>query len=332
MPNSSGRSGDDTKAIVITGGTGSFGSAFARYVLEKTPHKIRILSRDEDKQQTMQYRLPPGERVTYILADVRDRQALVNAFDGADYVVHAAALKRVVFGEISPDEFSKTNIGGTANVVEAALECGVKHSLFISSDKAVQPVNEYGRGKAVAEGVFRNGNQKGVSRGCLFSIARGGNVWASRGSVARMWQELKSDGKPLILTDNRSTRFHIEMPEWVEFCYRALTDMHGGEIFIPKVKAWNLVDLFTSFESSLRPAVVGLRSGDKLHEMLISSDGCKRAVDIGWAYVVEPSPMITAVWNYEPWQGFRPDSNWTYTSETTDKLSVEYLRGLVKEL
>ena len=319
-----------SETICITGGTGSFGSAFARYLFDTTNAKLRIFSRDEHKQERMAASLPPGPRVTYIIGDVRDRGRLCRAFDGASIVVHAAALKTVPAGERHVSEFKRTNIDGTENVVGAALDCGGGGSVFISSDKAVQSVNEYGKAKAVGEGLFIQGNALGVSRGSRFAVVRGGNVWGSNGSVLTKWGECRAAGLPIMVAGPETTRFHLPMAYWIEFCRHAVESMTGGEIFTPKVKAWRLGDLAAAYDAPM--TVTGARPGDKLHETLISANESPRAIDAGWAFIVEPSPDLRDVWNYKPHTGLAVD--WlhvgaSYTSDTADRMTVDELRELL---
>jgi UDP-N-acetylglucosamine 4,6-dehydratase len=313
--------------IVVTGGTGSFGSAFTRFLLETTSLRVRVLSRDEHKQESMMRGLPAGPRLTYILADVRDARRLRQACDGAWAVVHAAALKTVPLGERQADEFVETNVNGSRNVISAALEAGVKRSLLISSDKAVSPINLYGKTKAVAESLFTQANVLGVSRGCNFAVVRGGNVWASNGSVATMWR-----GKPYITVyDPTATRFNLCMPDWTAFVYQALSRMWGGEIFAPIAPAWNLGDLASALPGSdgAIVSIRGPRPGDKPHETLVSADEALRTVTTDWCHVIEPPEALRQVWKYEPWVGERLAS--PYTSDTARRMSVDELRELWTE-
>ena len=291
---------------------------------------MRVFSRDEDKQERVQADHPLGPRLTYILGDVRDPQALRYAFDGATGVIHSAALKRVPQGERHPDEFKKTNVDGTGNVVSAAIDCHIPRSLFISSDKAVQPVTSYGYGKADAEGIFRQGNQLGLRRGCRFATVRGGNVWNSRGSVVELWARAIKGNKTFFLSDSDTTRFFIHMEDWTAFCWRAMREMHGGEIFIPKLRAWRLGDLATAFGANGNVKTLD-RPTDKRHEVLIAPGEFERTVDIGWALVVEPPADVRRVWDYKPWAGESVIvGRKEYTSLLVDRLSVDELRELIR--
>lgn len=313
-----------TNTVVITGGTGSFGSAFTRYLLDETSLRVRVLSRDEHKQESMQRLLPPSAQLTYILADVRDVTALEQAFDGAWAVVHAAALKVVGMGQQHADEFTRTNVQGSANVIDAALAAGVRRSLLISSDKAVAPINAYGKTKAVAEELFVNANKRGVTRDCTFSVVRGGNVWASNGSVANVWRAKWQRGETVDVYGAGVTRFHLQMCDWTRFVYRALGSMWGGEIFAPIVPAWGLLELATAGGSDC--AIRDGRPGDKQHETLVSADEAPRTVTTDWAHVIEPPQALRAVWHYEPWAGERLAG--AYSSDTARRMTLDELRDL----
>ena len=319
--------------VAITGGTGSFGQAFTRHLLAHTDAKIRIISRDEAKQDDMQRALPDA-RLTFILGDVRDRDKLAGAFHGADSVLHAAALKRVPFGQVNPDEFVKTNTNGTENAIEAALRAGVARFIFISSDKAVQPVNYYGVSKALAEGLVFQANQRGVTRGARFSVVRGGNVWGSRGNVVEQWLAASAP----IVTASSATRFHLPMSSWCAFVLRVLCEMHGGEVFVPKLRAWSVGDLAQAFDGMRGAAMgfgssgspIGLRSGDKQHETLIGQHEANRVIDIGWAYVIEPSDELREVWAYRPWYGTPAPDGFAYSSDRVERVPISELRALLE--
>ncbi len=320
--------------ILITGGTGSFGSAMMEHLLNTTEHAVRVLSRDEHKQEALMGRFPPSGLLSYVLADIRQRDRLDIAFDGVDMLVHAAALKTVPAGERAVDQFVQTNIYGSENVARAAIHNGVGQSLFISSDKAVEAYNAYGKTKAAAECLWLQANMQGVSRGCKFAVVRGGNVWASNGSVVRQWRKQVAETGAITVYDPSTTRFHVEMPEWITFCQRALYEMHGGEVFIPKLRAWKLYDLALEFEAlGAAPCRVDLqaaREGDKSHEVLIHPMEVPRTVDIGWAYVIEPTATYRSLCSYQPWRG-QPMGSWfDYRSCNAPKLSADELRRLLE--
>ncbi len=319
------------KTVCITGGTGSFGSALARRLWHDVNWKQRILSRDEAKQEVMAHDIPPGQRMTYVIGDIRDWRKCLAAFDGADVVVHAAALKRVPQGERHGDEFVRTNIIGSQNVIYGALGCNVPKTLLISSDKAVAPINLYGKTKAVAESLFVQASGLGAVRGCGFAAVRGGNVWGSRGSVVEIWQQRRLNGEPLLMSDPDTTRFHLPMDEWLTFCLRVIEEMRGGEIFIPKCRAWRLGDLASAFsppKGLITPVTVtGLRAGDKRHEVLVSSEEAPRTVDIGWAYVIQPPEELRGVMKYDSWDG--PVLDGAFASDGAERMPVEELEALV---
>ncbi len=321
--------------VLITGGTGSFGSAMTACLIGiQDGPRVRVYSRNEDNQANMMRVYPPGPRLTYILGDVRDVEHLTRAADGCTHIIHSAALKQVPMGQVNSEEFTKTNIYGTSNVIRAAIDAGVGRSIFVSSDKAVAPINHYGATKAAAEGAFINANRAGVSRDCKFAVVRGGNVWASRGSVALRWRDAKAAGKPLQVfgaydaDGNLSTRFHMEMNWWTNFVWQACQSMHGGEIFIPKIRAWHLRELSKAFDSDA--IYKAGRAGDKSHEIMWTSDEARRVIDTGEAFVVEPSPDLRDVWNYSPWKGEAVTGE--YSSRTADKLNITELKELVKSL
>ena len=312
--------------FVIVGGTGSFGSALVRYLLEYTDHKVRILSRDEDKQERMMQVFPSDAKTTYILADVRDRERLITAFYRADIIVHAAALKRVPLGELHAQEFFKTNVLGTYNVIEAAIanSATVSKVLFISSDKACNPSNGYGKSKAIGEWLITAANLHG--HGVHFASVRGGNIWNSRGSVLEKWLS----ANPILVTDPLDTRFHLSMDYWLEFCLYAVERMHGGEVFIPKCDAWSLGGLASAFCEVYKDKTVktiGPRSGDKTHETLISHYESTNATDLGWAYCVDPPKETSSVWNYPVHVGAKIEGE--VSSDKARHMTVDELRTLI---
>ena len=312
------------RTYLISGATGSFGSALAKHLLTTTPHHVRLLSRDEHKQERMQAVFPPNERTTYILCDIKDYERMELAFHDADIVVHAAANKIVGQGERHAQEFVKTNIYGTLNVIKASIDNQVPKTLFISSDKAVSSVNFYGKTKAVAEGVFVSANQYG--RGSKFACVRGGNVFGSRGSVIEKWLS----ANPITVTDLDTTRFHLPMDYWLDFCLKSIDNMHGGEIFIPKCEAWslrNLSNAFCAVYSDKSVNVTSPRAGDKKHETLISAYESEHTVDLKWGYVIEPSVELRSVWDYQPHIGGKVDGE--YGSDKVRQLAVDELRTLI---
>jgi len=318
----------DKPCVLITGGAGSFGQAFTRHLLAlPSPPRIRIYSRDEHKQEQMA-RAFDDMRLTFILGDVRDVSQLTIAADGCDAIVHAAALKRVPAGEQNIIEFIRTNIGGSENVVQAAIAGRVPRTLLVSSDKAVAAVNAYGKTKAAAEEIFVQANRRGVSRRCRFAVIRGGNVWGSRGSVIEVWREAMQQHEPIQVNDPGVTRFHLAMPAWCEFAWQALREMRGGEIFVPKLRAWRLGDLVEALAYDTVHHN-GARAGDKNSEWLIAPHETRRAVDAGWCYVVEPSQELRAVWNYQPWPGEKVPDGFGYRSDCVGRMTMDELREII---
>jgi len=322
---------DAPQCVLITGGTGSFGSNLTRFLLSlDRPPRIRIYSRDEHKQEDLARELH-DDRVTFILGDIRDGRRLRRALDGCDALVHAAALKVVAQGEQHVSECIGVNVTGTERVVEAAIEAGVERSILISSDKAVQPINTYGLSKALAERLFIHANRQAVSRGLHFAAARGGNVWGSRGSVVEVWKAQQAAGQPITVYDPDTLRFHLLMQDWTAFVWRSLMEQHGGEVFVPKLRAWRLGDVASALGGP-RVDQAG-RNGDKRSEVLIGYSEEVHAVDAGWAYVVEPPAELRAVWAYAPYHSPPTPGRWAdfceYSSDRVERLSVDELRTIL---
>lgn len=325
--------GGSTGCVMITGGTGSFGSAFTRFLLslDDAP-RIRIYSRDEHKQEDMARALN-DDRVTYILGDVREYDQVCRALDGCDALVHAAALKVVAQGEQHVNEFIGVDVVGSQTVALAAVEAGVKRSILISSDKAVQPINTYGMCKALAERAFIYANRLAVAQRLKFSVVRGGNVWGSRGSVVEVWKQARDDGREINVYNPNTTRFHLPMAEWVRFVWRALNEQHGGEVFVPKCRAWRLGDLANAIGGDRTP-LLDNRNGDKPHELLIALHEMGRALDIGWGYVVEPPHELRDVWNYAPYCApvayLKMFDGKQYSSDHAERISVSELKEMIE--
>jgi len=281
------------RVILVTGGTGSFGQAFCRVALERwTPRKLIVFSRDEDKQWTMsqqeQFRNHDAPR--YFIGDVRDESRLEMAMRGVDYVVHAAALKHVSAAEYNPFECIRTNVHGAENVVQAAIRTGVRHVVALSTDKAVNPINLYGASKLASDKIFVAANNLAGADGPRFSVVRYGNVVGSRGSVVPHFRNLIASGaKRLPITDPRMTRFWITLSQGVDFVLSALKTMEGGEIFVPKIPSMRIVDLARVMAPELDFEVVGIRPGEKLHEVLINEDDARLTVELADRYIVLPA-------------------------------------------
>jgi len=311
------------KAVLITGGTGSFGRRFAELVLAKyQPRKLIIFSRDEHKQSEMQTVLN-DPRVRYFLGDVRDRDRLRYAFHEVDIVVHAAALKQVPMLETNPFEAVKTNIIGAGNVIDAAIECGVQKVMALSSDKAVNPINIYGATKLCAEKLFVDGNTYTGSRPTRFSVVRYGNVVGSRGSVIPIFRKQAARGI-LEITDKRMTRFWLTLTQGVEFVVRCMDSMKGGEIFVPRIPSMRIIDLASAMGPSCKIKHIGIRPGEKLHEVLLTEDEARHALAFDEFFVIKPEDPQ---WGYDEWvggkvlpEGFRYSSDQNDTWLSSDKL------------
>ena len=282
----------DDASILVTGGTGSFGKAFLKSVLTiYRPARVVVFSRDEFKHYEMAAELPEAERgrVRFFIGDVRDRDRLAMALRGVDYVVHAAALKHVPTAEYNPFECVHTNIIGAENVVNAAIQCGVKRVIALSTDKAASPINLYGASKLASDKIFVAANHLSGRDGCRFAAVRYGNVVGSRGSVLPFFRRLIAEGATsLPITDDRMTRFWITLPQGVEFVLSCLDIMRGGEIFVPKIPSMRISDLASALAPTLAQHTVGIRPGEKLHEVMVTRDDARTTVDLGDRYIIEP--------------------------------------------
>ena len=319
----------DGSAILITGGTGSFGQHFARTVLQKhQPDRLVILSRDELKQYEMAQKVAGDPRVRFFLGDVRDRDRLWRAFDGIDIVVHAAALKQVPAAEYNPFEAIQTNIHGAKNVIDAAVDRGVDRIIALSTDKASSPINLYGATKLVSDKLFVAGNAYAGGKGTRFAVVRYGNVEGSRGSVVPLFRRLAASGV-IPITDLRMTRFWITLDQGVQFVIDMLDAMRGGELFVPKIPSIRIVDLATAIAPDARHEVIGIRPGEKLHEEMISIDDARRTVDAGPHYVVVPDADW---WEADAWADMpRVADGFEYTSDANDEwLDVDRLSEMVR--
>ncbi|MDD4901327.1 MAG: UDP-N-acetylglucosamine 4,6-dehydratase (inverting) [Patescibacteria group bacterium] len=274
------------KTILITGGTGSFGKNFTEFLLKNTPvKKIIIFSRDELKQFKMEKEFNDG-RLRFFIGDVRDLPRLERAFNGVDIVIHAAALKQVPILEFNPYEAVKTNILGSQNVIEAAINRGVKKVLLVSTDKAVQPINLYGSTKLCAEKLFVNGNFYSPDE-TFFSCVRYGNVIGSRGSIVESLLKNRNAEK-VFITDKRMTRFWITLEQSFELVLFALENMAGGEIFVPRIPSMKLAELFKALVPGAKKEIIGIRAGEKIHEILLTEDEARHAYGIGDYFVILP--------------------------------------------
>lgn len=319
------------KVVLVTGGTGSFGRKFLEVMLRDFhPAKIIVFSRDELKQHEMRVSGFDHPSIRYFIGDVRDVTRLRRAMNGVDIVVHAAALKQVPACEYNPIEAIMTNIIGARNVIEAALDTGVKKVMAISTDKAVNPINLYGATKLCAEKLFVQSNAYSGSTGPRFSCVRYGNVVGSRGSVIPLFIEQRQHGC-VTVTDPRMTRFWITLEQGVRFVIHCLERMHGGEIFVPKIPSMNIMDLVRAIAPECQVEYIGIRPGEKLHEVLISEDEARHTIELEDMYIIQPAHPW---WRVENWKGGQPlPEGFRYASNTNSQwLSVDQLRELVKDL
>lgn len=321
----------DGKNILITGGTGSFGKQFVTTILKHyKPNKIIIYSRDELKQYEMAQRFnDPCMR--YFIGDVRDLSRLKSAMNSVDYVVHAAALKHVPIAEYNPMECIKTNINGAQNVIEASLECCVSHVIALSTDKAASPINLYGATKLASDKLFVAANNIRGGKDIRFSVVRYGNVLGSRGSVVPFFQKLIAEGAAeLPITDERMTRFWITLQEGVDFVLKNFQRMHGGEIFIPKIPSMKVIDVARAIAPSMPHKNVGIRPGEKMHEVMCPRDDSHLTLEFHDHYVIKPSIQFTEAADFTKNNcgeiGTAVDYGFKYSSETnTQWLTSEEL-------
>jgi len=301
------------QVVLVTGGTGSFGKKFAEVMLrDYHPQKLIIFSRDELKQHDMRAAGFDHPSLRYFIGDVRDAQRLQRAFSGVTVVVHAAALKQVPACEYNPFEAVQTNIMGGRNVIDAAIDQGVHRVLALSTDKAVNPINLYGATKLCAEKMFVQANAYAGAQDTRFSCARYGNVVGSRGSVIPVFMEQRKRGR-ITLTDSRMTRFWITLEHGVRFVVSSIEQMHGGEIFVPKIPSMRLTDMAETIAPGCEVECIGIRPGEKLHEVLVSEDEARNALETDDMYVIQPAH---AWWHRENWAGGRTlAEGFSYTSD-----------------
>jgi UDP-N-acetylglucosamine 4,6-dehydratase/5-epimerase len=319
------------QVVLVTGGTGSFGRKFVETMLrEYRPQKLIIFSRDELKQHDMRVAGFDHPSVRYFIGDVRDLQRLQRAFSGVTIVVHAAALKQVPACEYNPFEAIQTNIIGGRNVVDAAIDQGVQRILALSTDKAVNPVNLYGATKLCAEKMFVQANAYAGAQETRFSCARYGNVVGSRGSVIPTFLAQRCQGK-ITITDPRMTRFWITLEQGVRFVVRCLDQMHGGEIFVPKIPSMRIAAMAEAIAPGCELQDIGVRPGEKLHETLVSEDEARNTLELEDMYVIQPAHSW---WRKENWKHARPlPEGFRYTSDTNSQwLSAEELYALVGDV
>lgn len=317
------------KTILVTGGTGSFGRKFVATMLEQfKPKKVIIFSRDELKQHEMRTSGFDHPSLRYFIGDVRDAERLRRAMNGVDIVVHAAALKQVVACEYNPLEAVKTNIDGAKNIIDAAIDAKVHKVLALSTDKAVSPVNLYGATKLVAEKLFVQANAYTGGDTPKFACVRYGNVVGSRGSVVPVFLEQRKTGR-VTVTDKRMTRFWITLEQGVKLVTDGIEQMHGGEIFVPKITSMNIMDLVRIVAPDCKVDEVGIRPGEKLHEALLSDEEATHTLDAGDKYVVMP---VQASWTNNAWTKAKPvDVEFRYVSNLEGNwMTDEELRSMVR--
>jgi UDP-N-acetylglucosamine 4,6-dehydratase len=315
-------------SILITGGTGSFGKSFIRYVLDELdPRRLVVFSRDELKQYECRQLFDDDKRLRWFIGDVRDERRLQRALHEVDYVVHAAALKQVDTGEYNPFEFVKTNVMGSQNLIEASIDAGVKKVVALSTDKASSPINLYGATKLTADKLFVNGNHYAAAYETRFSVVRYGNVMGSRGSVIPYFRKLAEAGESLPITDLRCTRFFITLPQAVRLVVDSFDAMTGGELYVPRIPSMKVTDLAQAIAPGAKMHDVGLRPGEKLHEEMISPDEGRRALMLEGRFVVQPD---LGSWGWTPPAGAVPmPDGFAYRSDKNDEW---YTREQIAEI
>ncbi|WP_432222926.1 UDP-N-acetylglucosamine 4,6-dehydratase (inverting) [Flavobacterium sp. TMP13] len=326
----------NNKIILITGGTGSLGKALTTHIFATYPSvkKLIVLSRDEQKQFQMAQEFPTSKypQIRFLLGDVRDEQRLIRAFQGVDYVIHAAAMKHVHLAEYNPDECIKTNIGGAQNVIHAAMQTSVQNVVALSTDKACAPINLYGATKLTSDKLFVAANNIKGSNPIKFSVVRYGNVMGSNGSVIPFFLNKKKEGK-LPITDVSMTRFNISLQGGVDMVMHAMEHAWGGEIFIPKIPSYKITDVAEAVAPDCSLDVVGIRPGEKIHEEMITASDSFYTYDLGKYYTILPSVPNFKLNDYlDHFNAKLVQQGFNYNSGTNDDWeSVESLRDLIKE-
>jgi UDP-N-acetylglucosamine 4,6-dehydratase len=325
----------NNKSILITGGTGSFGKALTKKILADWPmvKRLVILSRDEQKQYQMALEFPESKypSIRYFIGDVRDFERLKRAFKGIDYVIHAAAMKHVHIAEYNPDECVKTNIGGADNVIRAALDNSVEKVVALSTDKACAPVNLYGATKLASDKLFIAANNIRGDRDISFSVVRYGNVMGSNGSVIPFFIRQKQEGF-LPITDEKMTRFNISLDDAVELVLFALENAWGGELYVPKIPSYRILDVAEAIAPDCEKRQIGIRPGEKIHEEMITSSDSFTTYSLGKYFVILPQ---TPVWSLnefiDHFNALKVPDGFNYSSDTNDEwLSVEQLQSLIE--
>ena len=325
----------NNKNIIVTGGTGSFGKKLIATIFEKyKPKQVIVFSRDELKQFEMRDTFPTEKfPIKYFIGDVRDRERLYRVTYGMDFIVHAAAMKQVPTAEYNPFEAVKTNINGAQNVIEAALENGVKRVVALSTDKACSPINLYGATKLTSDKLFAAANHWQGSHQVAFSVVRYGNVVGSRGSVIPFFIKKKAEGV-LPITHESMTRFWITLEQGVEFVLYCLQQMHGGELFVPKIPSMNIMDLAKAIAPEAKTEIIGIRPGEKIHEVMISLDDALNTIEFESHYVIQPAHPWWDNLKYIKIKGGKVvESDFVYSSDNnSDWLTVDRLKQYIAEL
>jgi len=325
------------KAVLITGGTGSLGKALTKHLLTQHPDigRLVIFSRDEQKQFEMEQEFPTKKypQLRYFIGDVRDYERLERAFSGIDYVIHAAAMKHVHIAEYNPDECVKTNVGGAENVIKAALKTNVSHVVALSTDKACAPINLYGATKLTSDKLFVAANNIKGKRDIKFSVVRYGNVMGSNGSVIPFFLKRKEIDNVLPITVESMTRFNISLQGGVDMVMHALQTAWGGEIFVPKIPSYRIIDVAEAIGPNCEKRVIGIRPGEKIHEEMISASDSFFTYDLGKYYVIIPQ---STVWNLNEFvlkfNAIKVKEGFSYNSLDNEKMeNVESLRELIRE-
>ena len=325
------------KAVLITGGTGSLGKALTKHLLTQHPDigRLVIFSRDEQKQFEMEQEFPTKKypQLRYFIGDVRDYERLERAFSGIDYVIHAAAMKHVHIAEYNPDECVKTNVGGAENVIKAALKTNVAHVVALSTDKACAPINLYGATKLTSDKLFVAANNIKGKRDIKFSVVRYGNVMGSNGSVIPFFLKRKEIDNVLPITVESMTRFNISLQGGVDMVMHALQTAWGGEIFVPKIPSYRIMDVAEAIGPNCEKKVIGIRPGEKIHEEMISASDSFFTYDLGKYYVIIPQ---STVWNLNEFvlkfNAIKVKEGFSYNSLDNEKMeNVESLRELIRE-
>ena len=322
----------NNSSILVTGGTGSFGQTFVPMTLAKhNPRRLVIFSRDEMKQWEMAKLYGEDERVRFFVGDVRDKDRLVRALDGIEYVVHAAATKIVPTAEYNPFECIKTNIIGAMNLIDACIDSGVKRVIALSTDKASSPANLYGATKLASDKLFVAGNSYSGGHSTCFAVVRYGNVMGSRGSVIPFFNSLSPD-KPIPITDERMTRFMITLEQGVELVWHALSDMIGGEIYVKKIPSMRVVDIAKAVAPGVRQEIIGIRPGEKLHEQMIGEEDALYTYEYDNHFKILPA---IHEWSSDPRRidgGLKVSRDFTYCSDNNPEwMSVEQLQAWIKQ-